>query len=50
MRFLHESQPEDIPHVILMTAPEVEDEVDPDECRVLVKPFNLEQLFACLKP
>jgi DNA-binding response OmpR family regulator len=48
MRFLHDSQPEELPKVILMTAPDVDEDLDVDECPVLCKPFNLEQLFAKL--
>lgn len=44
MHFLHEYQPEEIAKVILMTFP---DEDAPEEdCRVLMKPFNREELFA----
>ena len=49
MRFLTESQPDEIHKVILMTDPPVGEESDPEECRVLVKPFNNEQLFAQLR-
>ncbi|MEA2490110.1 MAG: hypothetical protein QOH21_1902 [Acidobacteriota bacterium] len=51
MHFLHEHQPEQVPNVVLMTSPEVDDDPadDPDDCRVLAKPFNNEQLFATLK-
>jgi DNA-binding response OmpR family regulator len=52
MHFLHEYQPEQLARVILMTSPEVDEGLcdDPDDCRVLAKPFNNEQLFATLKP
>jgi DNA-binding NtrC family response regulator len=50
MRFLHESQPDEIHKVILMTSPDVDAESNPEECRVLLKPFNREQLFAELHP
>lgn len=46
MQFLTATQPDELRKVILMTAPELEDEADPDDCRVLRKPFNGEQLFA----
>jgi DNA-binding response OmpR family regulator len=50
MRFLTESQPGEIHKVILMTEPPIGEEADPQDCRVLVKPFNNEQLFAQLGP
>ena len=50
MRFLTESQPAEIHKVILMTGPPIGEEADPEDCRVLVKPFNNEQLFAQLRP
>ncbi|MEA2237134.1 MAG: hypothetical protein QOC81_1858 [Thermoanaerobaculia bacterium] len=50
MRFLTESQPDEIHKVILMTDPPIGGEADPEECRMLVKPFNNEQLFAQLRP
>jgi DNA-binding response OmpR family regulator len=50
MRFLHDSQPEELRKVILMTSPDVEEDTDPDDCPVLAKPFNNEQLFARLTP
>jgi DNA-binding response OmpR family regulator len=51
MHFLHQYQPDQVPNVILMTSPEVDDDPsdDPNDCRVLAKPFNNEQLFATLK-
>jgi DNA-binding response OmpR family regulator len=51
MHFLHEHQPEQVHNVVLMTSPEVDDDPadEPDDCRVLAKPFNNEQLFATLK-
>jgi DNA-binding NtrC family response regulator len=48
MCFLHASQPEELHKVILMRAPDVEEEPDSEDCRVLLKPFNNEQLFARL--
>lgn len=48
MRFLHESQPDCVQNVILMTSPGFEPEHNPDTCRVLPKPFNHEQLLAQL--
>jgi DNA-binding response OmpR family regulator len=45
LRFLHDKQPGEVHKVILMTAPELEEEDDPDDCPVLLKPFNNEQLF-----
>jgi DNA-binding response OmpR family regulator len=50
MRFLTESQPGEVHKVILMTDPPIGEETDPEDCRVLVKPFNNEQLFAQLRP
>ncbi|MEA2165910.1 MAG: hypothetical protein QOK37_4037 [Thermoanaerobaculia bacterium] len=50
MRFLSESQPGEVHKVILMTDPPLGEEPEPDECRVLVKPFNNEELFAQLRP
>jgi DNA-binding response OmpR family regulator len=52
MRFLSESQPGEVHKVILMTDPplENEDETQRDDCRVLLKPFNNEELFAQLGP
>jgi len=50
MRFLQESQPEELHKVILMTAPDVEERAGSDDCRMLLKPFNNEQLFAELRP
>lgn len=47
MRFLHETQPEQMHKVILMTGPEIES-ADPDDCRVLHKPFNHDELLAKL--
>jgi CheY-like chemotaxis protein len=44
MHFLHEFQPDEIQKVVLMTCPE--DLAPEDECRVLVKPFNRDQLVA----
>jgi hypothetical protein len=46
MQFLTATQPGELHKVILMTAPELEDDTNPDDCRVLRKPFNGEQLFA----
>ena len=46
MHFLIEEQPDQTPRVILMTEPDVEEAVPPADQRVLVKPFNNEQLFA----
>jgi DNA-binding response OmpR family regulator len=45
MHFLHEYQPEEIAKVILMTDPGDADGSGED-CRVLVKPFNREELVA----
>lgn len=50
LRFLHDSQPGELPKVVLMTSPGIDDETDTGECRILRKPFNNEQLFARLKP
>lgn len=47
MRFLHKTQPEEVHKVILMTQPEVDPD-DPDDCRVLHKPFNHDELLAKL--
>jgi len=44
MHFLHENQPGEIAKVILMTYPDAE--TDDEDCRVLVKPFNREELLA----
>ena len=46
MHFLHEHQPQEIGNVILMTYPDAE--TSEEECRVLLKPFNREELFAKL--
>ena len=46
MHFLHEHQPEEIQKVILMMAPD--GEAEGEECRVLLKPFNREELVATL--
>jgi DNA-binding response OmpR family regulator len=46
MRYLHESQPGELPKVVLMTSGDPEEEADPNDCRVLLKPFNNKQLFA----
>lgn len=47
MQFLHSVQPDELPKVILMKDPFLEDDEE-DDCRVLVKPFNNEQLFRTL--
>ncbi len=44
MHFLHEYQPDEIAKVILMTDPG--DEAEGENCRVLLKPFNREELVA----
>lgn len=44
MHFLHEFQPEEIQKVILMVTPD--GEAESEECRVLLKPFNREELVA----
>jgi hypothetical protein len=44
MHFLHQFQPEEIQKVVLMTCPE--DGAPGEECRVLIKPFNRDQLVA----
>ena len=44
MHFLHEFQPGEVQKVILMMAPDGDPEGE--ECRVLVKPFNREELAA----
>jgi DNA-binding NtrC family response regulator len=52
MCFLSESQPDEVRKVILMTEPPIGEEAEPDQsddCRVLVKPFANEQLFAQLR-
>ena len=46
MHFLHEFQPEEIAKVILMMAPD--EDASGEECRVLMKPFNREELVASL--
>ncbi|HEX6159653.1 MAG TPA: response regulator [Thermoanaerobaculia bacterium] len=48
MHFLHEQQPDEVCKVILMTEPEIE-EIEAQECPILQKPFNHEQLFARLR-
>jgi DNA-binding response OmpR family regulator len=45
MRFLHESQPDCVRNVILMTSPGYEPEQNPHACRVLPKPFNHDELL-----
>jgi DNA-binding response OmpR family regulator len=47
MHFLHEYQPEEIRKVILMTFPDAE--TPGDECRVLMKPFDRQELVAELE-
>jgi DNA-binding NtrC family response regulator len=49
MRFLMIAQPGEVRKVILMTAPEDADDRGPTDCRVLLKPFNNEQLYEQLK-
>ncbi|MFZ2491072.1 MAG: hypothetical protein WA208_06285 [Thermoanaerobaculia bacterium] len=44
MRFLHAAQPDQLRKVIVMAEPEV-DSAD-DDPRILLKPFNVEQLLA----
>lgn len=44
MHFLHESQPGEIRKVILMTPPDAD--LAGEECRVLHKPFNRDELVA----
>ncbi|HEY0787326.1 MAG TPA: hypothetical protein VGE86_01695 [Thermoanaerobaculia bacterium] len=48
VRFLCDSQPGELPKVVLMRRPEEEDEPGPAECRVLAKPFSNRQLKAKL--
>lgn len=45
MRFLHAVQPGELSKVILMTDPALEADAGEDDCRVLVKPFNNEELM-----
>ena len=45
MHFLHEHQPGEIGKVILMTDPG-DAEASDDDCRVLLKPFNRDELVA----
>jgi DNA-binding response OmpR family regulator len=47
VRFLRDSQPGELPKVVLMTRSE-EDDPGPEECRVLAKPFSNRQLRAKL--
>lgn len=47
IRFLAASQPEQLPKLILMRDPWLEDE-DEGNCRSLVKPFNTNELFSKL--
>ena len=47
MHFLHENQPEEVRKVILMTFPDSDS--PGDECRVLMKPFDREELVAELE-
>lgn len=44
MHFLHEFQPAEIQKVILMMAPD--EDAEGEDCRVLVKPFNRDELVA----
>jgi len=44
IHFLHENQPEEIAKVILMTDPDAD--ASGENCRVLVKPFNRDELVA----
>ena len=44
MHFLHQYQPEEIAKVILMTDPETD--ATGEDCRVLVKPFERDELVA----
>lgn len=46
MHFLHEHQPGEVGKVILMMAPDDEDEAESEDCRVLMKPFNRDELVA----
>ncbi|HEY0590376.1 MAG TPA: hypothetical protein VGF40_01305, partial [Thermoanaerobaculia bacterium] len=48
VRFLRDSQPGELPKVVLMRQPEEEDDPGPAECRVLAKPFSNRQLKAKL--
>ena len=47
MHFLHENQPEEVRKVILMTFPDAD--APGDECRVLMKPFDRQELVAELE-
>lgn len=47
IRFLETSQPEELPKLILMRDPWLDDENGKD-CRSLVKPFNNDELFSKL--
>ena len=46
MHFLHENQPGEVGKVILMMAPDDEEESESEDCRVLMKPFNWDELVA----
>jgi DNA-binding response OmpR family regulator len=48
MRFLHDAQPDELAKVILMTDPAMDEDSGSDDCRVLAKPFNNEELMAKL--
>ena len=47
IRFLEASQPEEMPKLILMRDPSLDDDEN-DACRSLVKPFNNDELFSKL--
>src|SRR5688572_16920689 len=47
MHFLHEHQPEEVGKVILMTDPDTD--ASGEDCRVLLKPFNRDELVAKVK-
>lgn len=48
MHFLAEEQPDQVAKVVMMGDPEMEDDADAAD-RVLLKPFNDEQLFAQIR-
>ena len=48
VRFLCDSQPGELPKVVLMTTSEETDDPGPEQCRVLAKPFSNRQLRAKL--
>ncbi len=49
MKFLCDAQPGELPKVILMTEPDVDEDPRPAACRSLAKPFSDRQLFAKLR-